>query len=111
MVLFGEPGTASAAAGGPAIVVEVMSPSTAVRDRGSKRLAYFEVADLQHYVLVSTEGSFLEVFSRCAASQWSYRSYSDDLSPMVELADFGVCIHLAAIYQGIDLDGRRGRGE
>jgi Kdo2-lipid IVA lauroyltransferase/acyltransferase len=111
MVLFTEPGTASGTAGGPAIVVEVMSPSTAVRDRGSKRLAYFEIADLQHYVLVSTEGYFLEVFSRCAASQWSYRSYSDDLSPMVELADFDVCIHLAAIYQGIELDGRRGRRE
>ncbi len=111
MVLFGEPGAACGAAGGPAIVVEVMSPSTSVRDRGSKRLAYFEIADLQHYVLLSTEGYFLEMFSRCAASQWSYRSYSDDLSPMVELADFDVCIHLAAIYQGIDLDGRRGRRE
>jgi Uma2 family endonuclease len=111
MVSFGEPGADRGAAGGPVIVVEVMSPSTAVRDRGSKRLAYFEIADLQHYVLVSAEGYFLEVFSRYAAGEWSYRSYSDDLSPMVQLADFDVCIHLAAIYQGIDLDGRKGRRE
>ena len=88
----------------PAIVVEVMSPTTAVRDRGAKRLGYFQIADLQHYVLLSSSQHCLEVFSRQSGSEWCYRNYSDDSSRLVELPGFDICLHLMAIYEGIDLD-------
>ncbi len=93
----------------PAIIVEVMSASSAVRDRGCKRAAYFEIADLQHYVLISTRAHSLELFSRQGEREWLYRSYCDDLSRMIELPGFDLCIHMAAVYQGVELDERRWR--
>jgi Uma2 family endonuclease len=111
MVAFQAPGDAPGALHEPAIVVEVMSPTTAVRDRGAKRLAYFQIADLQHYVLVSSGQYCLEIFSRRAASEWSYRSYADDLSRLVELSGFDICLPLMAIYEGIDLDEQGWRDE
>ena len=81
-----------------------MSPTTAVRDRGAKRLAYFQIADLQHYVLVSSGQYCLEIFSRCTAGEWSCRRYCEELDRLVELAGFDVCLPLMALYEGIDLD-------
>jgi Uma2 family endonuclease len=104
MVTFQAPGAPAAAHPDPAIVVEVTSPTTAVRDRGAKRLAYFQIGDLQHYVLLGSSQYCLEIFSRQAPSEWSYRNYSDDLSRLVELPGFDICLHLMAIYEGIDLD-------
>jgi Uma2 family endonuclease len=104
LVAFQGPGAAAGTLPDPAIVVEVTSPTTAVRDRGAKRLAYFQIADLQHYVLLGSSQYCLEIFSRLAASEWSYRNYSDDLSRLVELPGFDICLHLMAIYEGIDLD-------
>ena len=104
MVAFREPGAGADLIGDPAIVVEVMSPTTAVRDHGAKRLAYFQIPDLQHYVLVSSGQYCVEIFSRCTASECSYRRYCDDLSRLVDLSGFGICLNLMALYQGIDLD-------
>ena len=104
MVAFQAPAPGGSPLPGPAVVVEVMSPTTAVRDRGAKRLGYFQIADLQHYVLLSSSQYCLEIFSRQACGEWSYRNYADDLSRLIELQGFGVCLHLMAIYEGIDLD-------
>ena len=110
MVSFCEPGASDLIAD-PAIVVEVMSPTTAVRDHGAKRLAYFQIPDLQHYVLVSSGQYCVEIFSRCTASECLYRRYCDDLSRLVELSGFGICLNLMALYQGIDLDEQGWREE
>lgn len=111
MVAFREPSAAADAIGEPAIVVEVMSPTTAVRDHGAKRLAYFQIADLQHYVLVSSGQYCVEIFSRCTADECTYRRYCEDLTRLVELSGFGICLHLMALYEGIDLDERGWRQE
>jgi Uma2 family endonuclease len=103
-VAFQAPGQGAGTLPDPAIVVEVMSPTTAVRDRGAKRLGYFQIVDLQHYVLLSSSQYCLEIFSRQAGSEWSYRNYCDDLSRLIELPGFDICLHLMAIYEGINLD-------
>jgi Uma2 family endonuclease len=107
-VMFRQAG-AGAAESDPAIVIEVMSPTTAVRDRGAKRLAYFQIADLQHYVLVSSGQYCLEIFSRSAPGEWSCRRYCEELDRLVELAGFDVCLPLMALYEGIDLDEKAWR--
>jgi Uma2 family endonuclease len=103
-VAFREPGAPAETQGAPAVIVEVMSPTTAVRDRGAKRLAYFQIADLQHYVLLSSGQYCLEIFSRSSPGEWAYRRYCDELSRLVELTGFDVCLPLMALYEGIDLD-------
>jgi Uma2 family endonuclease len=56
LVNCGPPVPADAvAAPSPVIVVEVLSPSTRVRDAGAKLEDYFRVATIAHYLLVKTE--------------------------------------------------------
>lgn len=47
--------------GAPALVVEVLSPSTAMRDRTSKMRAYAE-AGVQEYWIVDAVGCYVEVY-------------------------------------------------
>ena len=52
----------------PTVVVEVLSPSTELFDRGDKFKIYRSFETLQSYVLVSPERRTIEVFTR--ANQW-----------------------------------------
>jgi Uma2 family endonuclease len=48
----------------PAVIVEVLSPSTESYDRGKKFSHYKQIEALQHYVLVSQDRPYIEWFSR-----------------------------------------------
>ena len=53
----------------PAVVVEVLSPSTEARDRGEKFAQYRQLASLQEYILVSQETVHVEHYLR-QGPQW-----------------------------------------
>jgi Uma2 family endonuclease len=44
----------------PVLVIEVLSPSTADYDRGTKFMLYRSIPDLQHYVLVDSQHHHVE---------------------------------------------------
>jgi Uma2 family endonuclease len=48
----------------PVIVVEVLSRTTADRDRSAKWVGYHDIASLQHYVLVAQDRRRFELFTR-----------------------------------------------
>ncbi len=48
----------------PLILVEVVSPGSAVRDRLEKRVAYEQLPSLQTYVIVTRDEPVVEVFTR-----------------------------------------------
>lgn len=52
-----EPETASLEIPNPIVVVEVLSPSTARIDAPTKLRGYFEVASVQHYLILDPEGN------------------------------------------------------
>ncbi|HRX72297.1 MAG: Uma2 family endonuclease [Candidatus Competibacteraceae bacterium] len=52
----------------PKLIIEVLSNSTAQKDRQNKRLAYQQMASLEEYVLVAQEVRHIEVYRR--AEQW-----------------------------------------
>ena len=54
----------------PAVVVEVLSASTAGRDHGPKRWAYQRIPSLRHYVLIAQDEPAVEVASREADGTW-----------------------------------------
>lgn len=54
----------------PAVVVEILSPSTEQYDRGEKLRQYQQIAGLAHAVLVSHDDRRIEVWTRGAAG-WS----------------------------------------
>ena len=54
----------------PALVVEVLSPSTEAYDRGFKAAQYRTVESLKEYALVSQAEARVEVFRRKSAHEW-----------------------------------------
>jgi len=62
----------------PAIVAEVLSPSTSSRDRGEKHNLYAEHG-VEHYIIIDPIGNTLETFSR-NGSQLESNEASDKVS-------------------------------
>ncbi|HSA81485.1 MAG TPA: Uma2 family endonuclease [Geminicoccaceae bacterium] len=54
----------------PTIVVEVLSPSTAERDQGRKRWAYWSIPSLRHYVLIDQDQPIVEIASPDPEGSW-----------------------------------------
>ena len=91
-----------------AVVVEVMSAETQVRDRGEKWLKYASLASLQHYLLIATDDQRIEAFVRLDSARWTYRTYQDGLNTIVGLPGLDVGLLTAEVYEGVELDRRTG---
>ncbi|GAB6042058.1 Uma2 family endonuclease [Endothiovibrio diazotrophicus] len=89
----------------PAVIFEVLSPSTRTYDRGDKFVHYRSITSLLDYVLVDSETLAVEHFRRSPdGREWvlhEYREPTDTLPlPAIEAE-----LPLAEIYQEIELSG------
>ena len=91
-----EPGTTDVLAN-PAIVVEVLSNSTANYDRGDKWDAYQRLPSLTDYLLVSQQAVAIEHYHREGDGSWRYRRL--DAGATLTLRD-DASIAVDAIYEG-----------
>ena len=68
----------------PAVVIEVLSPSTEARDRGEKFAQYRQLESLHEYILISQERIHVEHYLR-QGTQWLLTEFrdSDDVLPIV----------------------------
>lgn len=76
-----------------AVIVEVLSDSTAAYDLGQKFAAYRMVDNLQEYVLVAPERCSLEIFRRLPSSDW-----------LLATGDSARALVLASLEMEIELD-------
>ena len=81
----------------PAVVVEVLSPSTEAHDRVRKWREYSAIASLEHFVLVAQKERRVEVYSRTETG-WDLAIVEppDDAVPLKLI---GTSLSLEAIYQ------------
>jgi Uma2 family endonuclease len=91
----------------PRLVVEVLSPGTEVRDRGSKSKAYQQCPTIQEIVLVSQFAQYVEVWQRNEQEPdnpkaWLYRHYEP--GDTVEFASIAVKIEIGEFYRGLAFD-------
>lgn len=83
----------------PAVVFEVLSPSTEAYDRGEKFLRYrTHLATLTDYVLVTQSKAFIEHFSRQPDGSWLYTATSGEAESLY-LASIDCRLPLAEIYR------------
>lgn len=82
----------------PTVVVEVLSPTTELRDRLEKRLGYQRLASLREYVLVSQERPSIEVFRRRACG-WEVET--DGRGDTLELASIGFATPVDDLYRDV----------
>lgn len=84
----------------PVLVVEVLSKSTAYKDRGIKLQRYQEISSLEHILIIEQQRAFVELHSR-VEGVWTQRAFSD-LDAAASLDSLGASLSLAQIYRGID---------
>ena len=85
----------------PTLIVEVLSPSTELYDRGEKFRHYRRLRSLNQYVLVAQDRVLVEVYSR-QVDEWNLKVY-DRRDAMLSLASVGCDIPLAEIYRRVDV--------
>lgn len=82
----------------PVLIVEVLSPGTAIRDSHEKLLVYRTIASLREYVLAEQGKREVRVHRR-VGDGWETATYAGDAS--IELASVNLTLPLDAIYAGI----------
>lgn len=84
----------------PALVIEVLSPSTEAYDRGNKFAAYRTLASLKEYALVSIEARRIEVFRRDDSGHWVLYPFAADET--LELTSVGLRCSVAELFEGVE---------
>ncbi len=86
----------------PAVVVEILSPSTQRYDRGDKFMLYRSIVSLQEYILIDSEKTGIEHYKRNADNTWllqEWRLLTDNL--IISTIDF--TLPLKELYNGVIL--------
>jgi Uma2 family endonuclease len=83
----------------PALIVEVLSPSTESTDRREKLLAYQKLPSLVAYVLVSADAKRAESYTR-QPDGWRYQLVEE--TGEVTFGPLGVTLSLEELYRGLE---------
>lgn len=84
----------------PTLVVEVLSPSTALFDRDKKFASYRQLPSLQEYVLVDTEQEGIECYRRADNGEWIMHPYG--AGETVTLHSLNLTFPIDMVYQDVD---------
>jgi Uma2 family endonuclease len=82
----------------PRLIIEILSPTTELYDRGQKFSYYQECSSLQEYVLISTQRQMVEIYRRSGPA-WIYHRYCPGQTVALESLD--IQIPFAAIYERV----------
>ena len=82
----------------PVIVFEVLSPSTARRDRIVKAREYQVTPSVQRYVMLEQDGVSATVYAR-SGETWTHEILVAD--SILALPEIGVSLPLAELYEGL----------
>jgi len=88
----------------PAVVVEVLSPSSEKYDRGEKFRRYRTLPSLKDYILVDQRRVLVEHFTREPGNTWTLRDYQA-LDDELRIETIGISIPLHQIYEGVEIPG------
>jgi len=86
----------------PKLIVEVLSPGTADKDRTDKFTDYQSIPTLQEYLLISSERISVECYRRGEGRMWLYYPYTT--GDRVDLESLGISIAIEQLYTGINFD-------
>jgi Uma2 family endonuclease len=86
----------------PAVIFEVLSPSTEYYDRGVKFQYYRAIESLTDYILVNQNEIRIEQYTRGEANTWTLRDYQR-AEEELRIDSIGTSLLLARIYDRIEL--------
>jgi Uma2 family endonuclease len=85
----------------PVVIIEVMSPSSADRDRGAKFIAYQAIASLAEYLLIAQDSPQVTHYSRQRDGTWLREDVSG-LDGLVKLDSIKCSLALRDIYENVE---------
>ena len=84
----------------PIVIVEVLSPSTELYDRTTKRFQYQTIPSLQDYILVSQQEHLVERYSRHKQNEW-INTVVLGLESSIKIPSVGCTFELSSIYRNV----------
>jgi Uma2 family endonuclease len=87
----------------PVLIVEVLSPSSEVRDREAKFTAYQAIPTFREYLLLSQDAPDVTQYVRQPDGKWT-REDVTDLGANLTLVSIGCTLSLSEIYEGVRFD-------
>jgi len=86
----------------PALIVEVLSPSTAAVDRGEKFALYRLLDSLVEYLLVAQDAPRAELFRKLPDGTWITEAFTSP-EDVITLDSIGASLRLADVYSKVAL--------
>jgi Uma2 family endonuclease len=86
----------------PKLIVEVLSPGTAEKDRGDKFRDYQRIPSLQEYLLISSDKISAECYRRGEGRMWLYSPYT--VGDEIALESIGYRIRIEQLYVGVNFN-------
>ncbi len=83
----------------PVVLVEVLSPGTAMQDLGSKLDAYRKIDSLQAYLIANPAQVWVRVYHRDAAGQWPADQVYARLEDSIQVDSLGLALPLRDVYR------------
>jgi Uma2 family endonuclease len=87
----------------PKLIAEVLSPGTSSKDRGEKFNYYLKIPSLQEYILIDSETTSVERYSRGEGRMWLYYPYTG--GDIITLSSIGFEFPIELLYEGVVLEG------
>ncbi len=87
----------------PAVIIEVLSPSTKNYDRGEKFKLYRDIATLKEYLLVDSESIHIEVFRLNETRHWELEEYKT-ITDHFSIKAIDETISISEIYEGVNIE-------
>jgi Uma2 family endonuclease len=84
----------------PAVIIEILSPSTRNYDRGEKFMLYRDIPILKEYILVDSERMHIEVFRLNTVHRWELEEYKN-VQDRLHMKAINEVIPVAEIYDGV----------
>jgi Uma2 family endonuclease len=85
----------------PSIIVEILSESTELYDRGEKWAHFRKIPSLRYYIMVSQNEPKVELYGRPYAQSLFYFEDYEGLDSIVDLREMDLKIPMKDIYDGI----------
>jgi Uma2 family endonuclease len=86
----------------PAVIIEILSPSTKNYDRGEKFKLYRDITTLKEYILVDSESIHLEVFRLNESNHWELEEYNT-ITEQLHIKAVDEIIAISEIYEGVNM--------
>jgi Uma2 family endonuclease len=85
----------------PAVIIEVLSPSTEAYDRGRKFEQYQQIDSLRQYLLLAQDHMRADLYTRQSAGGWLLLSFTQ-AEDFIGLESVGCKLSLAECYEKVE---------